>query len=65
MDWHRTAHSMALTAELNRDRKKRSRPFSANDFNPFLEDEEKVTPVPKGSFKDLKAAFIRPKRKRK
>jgi len=35
--WARAAAAMALFAEAHRDRKKRPRPFSAADFDPFAD----------------------------
>lgn len=34
-DWLQTAALMAMTAEIHRDRKKRRKPFTAADFDPF------------------------------
>lgn len=34
-DWNHTASILAIIAEVNRDREKRSRPFEARDFHPF------------------------------
>lgn len=34
-DWKRTASLMALFANANRDPKKRSKPYTPNDFDPF------------------------------
>ncbi len=33
--WGRTASLMALIAEVNRDRKRRGRPFRPADFDPY------------------------------
>lgn len=35
-DWSLASHVMALLAEINRDRKKRRRPFRAEEFNPMV-----------------------------
>ncbi len=34
-DWHIASSVMALTAEINRDRKRRRKPFKPDDFNPY------------------------------
>ena len=34
-DWHIASSVMALTAEINRDRKRRRKPFRPDDFNPY------------------------------
>ncbi|XZE17478.1 hypothetical protein SH449x_002730 [Pirellulaceae bacterium SH449] len=43
-DWGLASHVMALLAEINRDRKKRRRPFRAEDFNPTLAVRAKPIP---------------------
>lgn len=56
MIWGAVSEILALIAEVNRDRKKRSRPFSGRDFNPFSREMPEV--VQKGSISDLKI-FVR------
>lgn len=34
-DWNIASSVMALTAEINRDRKRRRKPFNPDDFNPY------------------------------
>jgi hypothetical protein len=34
-DWNVASTIMALMAEMNRDRKKRRKPFKPDDFNPY------------------------------
>ncbi|MFG0262178.1 MAG: hypothetical protein ACF788_07295 [Novipirellula sp. JB048] len=34
-DWHIASSVMALTAEINRDRRRRRKPFKPDDFNPY------------------------------
>ncbi|MFI4876628.1 MAG: hypothetical protein ACIALR_14860 [Blastopirellula sp. JB062] len=45
-DWNQTAALMALTAEINRDRKQRSRSFEPDDFNPYAEPKPKGNGIP-------------------
>ena len=35
--WGRTSSIIATIAEVNRDRKRRGRPYRADEFNPFAE----------------------------
>jgi hypothetical protein len=41
-DWNVASTIMALMAEMNRDRKKRRRPFKPEDFNPYAESRPTV-----------------------
>jgi hypothetical protein len=36
-DWNVASTIMALMAEMNRDRKRRRKPFKPDDFNPYSE----------------------------
>lgn len=36
-DWNVASTIMALMAEMNRDRKRRRKPFKPDDFNPYAE----------------------------
>lgn len=38
IDWNHTASVLAIIAEVNRDREKRSAPFEPREFNPFLRE---------------------------
>jgi len=38
--WAHTSNLMALIAEVNRDPKKRHRPFSAEDFRPRTKEQQ-------------------------
>ena len=54
-DWGLMSSLLAMTAEVNRDRKKRPQPFTPDDFNPTTtDDNEKIVP---GSIR-LLAALI-------
>ena len=46
---------MALLAEINRDRRKRSRPFTPRDFHPFAGKEKVI----QADFSILKAVFVK------
>jgi hypothetical protein len=35
-DWNVASTIMALMAEMNRDRKRRRKPFRPDDFNPYV-----------------------------
>ena len=41
-DWNVASTIMALMAEMNRDRKKRRKPFKPDDFNPYA-DQKPIT----------------------
>ena len=41
-DWNVASTIMALMAEMNRDRKKRRKPFKPDDFNPYAEQKSIV-----------------------
>lgn len=54
--WAHTASIMALIANVNRDPKRRSTPFTANDFNPYA---KRVEPQRiKVKFSALKSIFV-------
>ena len=44
-DWSIASSLMALTAEINRDRKKRGRPFKPAEFNPLTRSTNKPIPT--------------------
>ena len=44
-DWNIASSVMALTAEINRDRKRRRKPFKPEDFNPLTRVTAKPVPV--------------------
>ena len=41
-DWNVASTIMALMAEMNRDRKRRRKPFKPDDFNPYAEQRPVV-----------------------
>jgi len=41
-DWNVASTIMALMAEMNRDRKRRRKPFRPDDFNPYAEQRSVV-----------------------
>ncbi len=52
-EWSRTSAVLALTANANRDRKKKPTPYKPEDFNPTV----KRKPEKLGTVEDLKAFF--------
>ncbi|MGV3483370.1 MAG: hypothetical protein ACO1RT_03000 [Planctomycetaceae bacterium] len=44
-DWGQTSSMMAMLAEVHRDRKKRSRSFKAEEFNPLITNTAKPIPT--------------------
>lgn len=42
LEWNRAASIMAILANVNRDAKRRPKPFTADDFSPY--GQEKSTP---------------------
>ena len=55
-NWSHTSHIMSLMANVNRDVKKRRRPYAARDFSPFANRPEAKTP--KTSIRLLKEVFV-------
>jgi hypothetical protein len=51
--WLHTSSIVAMLAEINRDPKKRSRPYRAADFNPHLQKKEKETPLKTVTMREL------------
>ncbi len=49
-DWAQTSLLAVLLAEPNRNKKKRSKPFTADEFNPFAKQRPNI----KGRIEDLK-----------
>lgn len=45
-DWQHTSMHMWIHAELNRNPKKRAKPFTPNDFNAFQTKQRQVKPPP-------------------
>ncbi|MEP0846069.1 MAG: hypothetical protein HRF50_04510 [Phycisphaerae bacterium] len=41
-EWSRTASLLALLASVHRDPKKRRRPYSAAEWNPYATDEDRL-----------------------
>ncbi len=54
--WQHTSAILATLANIHRDPKKRSRPFSSNDFNPLVQLAERK-PI-KGDIQILKQVFV-------
>ncbi len=54
--WQHTSQVLAMLAEPNRDRKKRTTPYTADDFDPFADKGRKKKPIGKvkGDIQDLK-----------
>ena len=52
--WDHTASLLSMTAEINRDKKKRSEEFTAKDFHPFSQAED----LPKASRSEKQMAKI-------
>jgi hypothetical protein len=46
-DWEHTSSLICIHAEINRDRKKRSRPFEPWEFSPVEKPVKKATPEEK------------------
>lgn len=44
--WDHTAHLKCMLAELNRDKKKRRKPFKPDEFNPLKSKPERSKPLP-------------------
>ena len=44
--WAHTSSILAMIAEVNRDRKKRSRPFRPADFNPYAAESKAASGIP-------------------
>jgi len=42
-EWRQTASLIAATFEPHRDRKKRNKPYSADDFDPFVKERRVET----------------------
>lgn len=60
-DWHHTAKLCVMLAEPHRDRKKRSKPYSEEDFHPYAHEIKQVrrTKVSKAEgMRLLRAAFV-------
>lgn len=44
-DWGQTSSVIAAMYEVNRDRKRRRRPFAPSEFNPLLQTSCEVRPI--------------------
>jgi hypothetical protein len=44
-DWSIASSLMALTAEINRDRRRRGRPFKPDEFNPLVGKRSQPIPI--------------------
>lgn len=59
-DWATASSLMAMTANVNRDPKRRAQPFGPEDFNPWTETRQaKRSGVTWVSAKDMKTALRR------
>ena len=58
-DWQIASAQMALLANINRDKKKRTKPYSPSDFDPFtpLVGSSGV-PLNRDNMQMLRAAFV-------
>jgi hypothetical protein len=57
-DWFHTADLKATLLEIHRNRKKRSKPFTAAEFNPFREPPEPLSDEDKAKMQAARVAFI-------
>lgn len=55
--WAHTSAILALVANVNRDPKKRARPYKPDDFNPYRDRESKKRPRRSASKEEM--AFLR------
>lgn len=44
-DWSIASSQMALAAEINRDRRRRGRPFRPDEFNPLVASRSQPIPI--------------------
>jgi hypothetical protein len=66
MEWGQTAALLAMTANANRDPKKRPQPFMPDDFNPMAARKKKAVSIIEDSplgFSMMRRAFCQPKRR--
>jgi len=64
--WDHTAALLAAQAEVNRDRKKRPKPFTPDDFHPLPDPRRKRRrPAEKGDISMLKVFLPKHKRRPK
>lgn len=59
-EWDRTAQIVAVMAELKRDSKKRAKPYTAKEFNPYRSNGSQAKA--EGSIEDLKVFLPRGRR---
>jgi hypothetical protein len=55
--WDHTASTLAMLAEINRDRKKRKERYTAREFHPFR--AKKKPPIEQVDLKVLKHIFVK------
>ncbi len=60
-DWNVASAIMALMAEMNRDRKKRRKPFKPDDFNPYAQTHPVVAKATVEQVAALLGAKYQPK----
>jgi hypothetical protein len=64
MLWAIASNQMAMTANCNRDPKKRSSPFMPDEFNPLKRKKEVVIHDTKEAFALMKALWCKPKKEK-
>jgi hypothetical protein len=60
--WSRTAEILAMTAEIYRDRKRRRKPYTGNDFNPYAPQAKAGQSIPMSELKDIFKSAAKRKR---
>jgi hypothetical protein len=56
--WNHTASMMALHANINRDRKRRSKPYKPEEFTPHFTRKAAPVPVKQVDIKNLKNMYL-------
>ena len=56
--WNHTGSMMALLANINRDPKRRSKPYRPEEFSPHAVPRVKPVPVKNIDMKDLKSMYV-------
>ena len=59
-DWWLASSLMALHAEINRDRKRRSRPFKPEEFNPMIRRSNRPIPITVSQLAELLSVALQP-----
>jgi hypothetical protein len=57
-EWQRTADLKATFLEIHRNRKKRSKPFTADEFNPFRDPPEPLSEEDKAKMQAARVAYV-------